>query len=385
LGFATLVAIDAAEDGQIELNVQLAITAALSPAEGGGGGGGGGSEAPVWTVSSKAKNFANAIEQVRTYAGKYPFWSHTRVIIIGEELARKGIAPILDYLIRNRDFRFSTKVMVSQGSAKDLLQVVPKLSKLPAEHLINLNQIAKDTSVTASRTLLDLILLLLEQKGTEAILPLLTAEATSPEKQASSAGKQGQDTTADEGQNEEKSLAMSGLAVFRGDKMVGTLDATDSRSVLWLRGESKRGTLMVEVPGQGYVVQGQIYARRVLRLTNEDDRLRAKIIIYQDGDLIEHNLTGPKELNSATMQQLDALLSARIEADVQATLKKIQQELRADIIGIGDRAYRLYPKVFESVNWEGYFPEMPIEVEVHAHFRRTGELLEAPFASIFES
>jgi len=37
------------------------------------------------------------------------------------------------------------------------------------------------------------------------------------------------------------------------------------------------------------------------------------------------------------------------------------------------------------VNWEGYFPEMPIEVEVHAHFRRTGELLEAPFASIFES
>lgn len=382
LGFATIVALDKAADEQIELSVQLAITAALGGGGmggGGGGGGGGGSEAPVWTVSSKAKTLADAIERMRTFTGKYPFWAHTRVIVIGEELARSGIAPVLDYFMRSRDFRFSTWVMVSEGPAKNLLEVTPRLSKLPAELVAEVNLIARETSVSVPRSLLDLMQLLIEEQASEPILPLLLAQ-TAPNEAAES---QGQEAT-EEPDNKSESLAMVGLAVFQGDKMVSKLDAVESRGVLWLRGESKRGNIVVEVPGQGYVVQGQIFARRTLQIKQEDGNLRAKIVIYQDGDLIEHNLD-QFELDSAAIKELDGLLTARIQADVEAILRKIQQELKTDIIGIGNRAYRLYPQLFQSLDWQDYYPTMPIELEVHASFRRTGEMLQSPLTSKYRT
>lgn len=385
LGFSTLVAIDKAMDGQIELSVQLAITAALG--EGGmGGGSGGGSETPVWTVSCKADNLADAIEQMRTFTGKYPFWAHTRVIVIGEDLAKSGISPILDYFMRSRDFRFSTLVMISEGPAKSLLEVVPKLSKLPAELIVELNLIARETSVSASRSLLDLLQLLVEERADEPILPLLLAQTPTETTAAHSPSlSQGQKETPEqtkEQDNKSKSLAMVGLAVFQDDKMVGKLGATDSRGVLWLRGESRRGNLVVEVPGRGYVVQGQIYARRILQISQVDGKPHAKITIYQDGDLIEHNID-QLELDSAAIKELDELLTAHIQTDVEATLQRIQEELQTDIIGIGNRVYRLYPQLFNSLDWQEYYPTMPIELEVHASFRRTGKLLQSPLTSKF--
>ncbi len=383
LGFATLVALDRAVDGQIELSAQFAITAAIG--EGGmGGSGGGGSEAPVWTVSCKADNLAAAIEQMRTFIGKYPFWAHTRVIIIGEDLARNGISPILDYFIRSRDFRFSSWMMVSEGSAKSLLEVVPKLSKLPAELIVELNRVAQETSVSSSRSLLDLLQPLVEEQAGEPILPLLVTQTATEAPGSGSGVSQGEEVPEQslEQNNEAKSLAMVGFAVFHGDKMIGKLNATDSRALLWLRGESKRGNLVVEVPGRGYVVQGQIYARRTLQVSQVDGKPRAKITIYQDGDLVEHNLN-QVELDSAAIKELDGLLKAHIQTDVEATLQKIQKELQADVIGIGNRVYRLYPELFNSLNWQEYFPTMPIELEVHADFRRTGELLQSPLTKKF--
>lgn len=390
LGFATIVALDKVEE-QIELSAQFAITAALGEGGTEGTGKGGGSEAPVWTVSYKATDLASAIENMRTFVGKYPFWGHTRVLVIGEELARSGIAPVLDYIMRSRDFRFSTWVMVSEGPAKELLQVTPKLSKLPAELVAELNLIARETSVSAPRTLLDLLQLLVEEQGSEPILPMLVKHEAPTQQSKGTEGQgqgqrgqgqgQGQQEQAD---NNAESLAMVGLAAFQGDKMVGKLDAAESRAVLWLRGESRRGNLVVEVPGRGYFVQGQIYGRRTLKITQEDGDLKAKITIYQDGDLIEHNLD-QFELNEAAIKELDGLLTARIQADVEATLWKIQKELKTDIIGIGERAYRLYPQLFQSLNWQEYYPTMPIEVEVHASFRRTGEMLQSPLTSKYRS
>lgn len=377
LGFATVVALDKLPDEQIELSVQFAITAALGGGEEGGDGGGG-SEAPVWTVSCTGENLAGAIQEMRSLTGKYPFWAHVRVIILGEELARSGIAPVLDYFTRNRHFRYSTYVMVSQGAAKDLLEVSPKLSKLPAQLLTELNRMTHETSTSVSRTLFDLMQQLTEEQASEPILPLLTAHKPPVTDEASQSAEQG------EAGAETESLQFIGLAVFQDDKMIGTLDPQESRGVLWLRGESRRGNVVVEVPGQGYIVQRQVYGRRVLRIDPAGGQPRAKIIVYQDGDLVEHTID-QLELTATAIRELDQLLTAHIQGVAETTLRKIQTEMKADVLGIGDRIYRLYPGIYDSLNWQEYFPTMPIEVEVHANFRRTGEMLQSPISTKYNS
>lgn len=375
LGFATVVAIDKSESAaeEVELSVQFAITAALGGSEQGGGGGGG-SEAPVWTVSSKGRTLACAIEEMSSFVGKFPFWAHTRVIILGEELARSGIGPTLDYFIRNRHFRYSTYVMVSQGSAKELLEVSPKLSLLPAELLAELNRMTQETSNSVSRTLIDLMQSLVENQASELILPLLTAHEAPIADEASPSEEQKGESAA-----ETESLQFVGLAVFQGDKMIGTLTPDESKGVLWLRGESNRSNVVVEVPGGGFVVQRQIYGRRVLRITQEDGKPKAKIIIFQDGDLVEHAID-QLELNPTAIDELDNLLSNHIQTVAEDALRKVQTELKTDVLGIGERIYRLYPQLYNNLDWQKYFPTMPIEVEVKASFRRTGELLQSPLS-----
>ncbi|NLW16898.1 MAG: hypothetical protein GX033_04530, partial [Firmicutes bacterium] len=144
------------------------------------------------------------------------------------------------------------------------------------------------------------------------------------------------------------------------------------------------GNVVVELPGQGYIVKRQVYGRRVLRIDPAGGQPRAKIIVYQDGDLVEHTID-QLELTATAIRELDQLLTAHIQGVAETTLRKIQTEMKADVLGIGDRIYRLYPGIYDSLNWQEYFPTMPIEVEVHANFRRTGEMLQSPISTKYNS
>lgn len=377
-GFATLVGIDVADNGEIELTFGLAVTESLA---GGGGEGGGGADVPVWIVSSSGKTLAEAIAGSRVFTGRLPFWFHAEAIVIGENLARQGVAPVLDYMLRTRDFRLNTPVLVSEGKAKDVLELNPKITNLPARYLRDLLDVSREESASPMQVLLDVVEKLVAGSGEEFFLPLVHPKPKEP-----SEGKKGSDGAEEGGGSEQggqkseekpEALVLEGSAIFVDDKMVGKLNGTETRGMLWLRGETQRATVIVEMPS-GTVAQQQIYARRTLRVQREGDQLRAVIGVFQDGDVLEHDMIGHIELNASVLSEMDAALTATIQAEVDATLQKLQKELRADTLGIGRRVYHLYPELFNSIDWREVFPDLPIEVEVHANFRRTGESGQAP-------
>jgi spore germination protein KC len=376
-GFTSMVALDLTADGQVELTFSLAINENLAAGESGGG-----DEVPAWTVSASGKNLGEAISVSRTFSARVPFWFHAEALVIGEDLAKQGIAPTLDYMLRSRTFRLSTPVLVAEGKAKDILQLNPKITKLPGRYLHDLLDQSERGSLSQRQELLQVIKKLIAGPGEEIYLPLVR-----PKPSEEGEGKKGgdPDSEANGGEGESKgggeqkppeALVLEGTAVFSGDKMVGKLNGAETRGMLWLRGESERATVVLEVPG-GTVVQQQIYARRSLQVTEQGGQLRAKILISQDGDLSELNLP-EREVNAETLTELNAALVAKVQADAEAALSKLQHELRADTLGIGERVYRLYPKLFRAVDWREVFPKLPIEVTVEANFRRTGEASNAP-------
>lgn len=377
-GFATLMAVDRAEDGSLELTLHLAV-----PSQGGGDSGGGGAEEPVWTISATGRSLTEIIGQMRTFGSRHPFWFHAEALIIGEQLAVEGIAPVMDFVLRDRDMRLRTTVLIAEGKAKDILDLKPKITPLPSRYLSDLLDISIAESVSRPVTLLDLVSALVDETGTEAYVPLIKAKPPAPSKGGGESQQSGDaQGSAAKGDAptptpEPEALVLQGVAVLQGDRMVGKLNALETRGLLWLRGESRRATVKVEMAG-GYVVQQQVYARRSLRVSRQGEQLQAVITINQDGDLAEFTL--PKEeVNAATLRELDAALTAQIQREAEATLRKLQRELRVDVLGIGDRVYRLYPSLFSSLDWREVWPNLPVQVEVHANFRRTGEALKAPF------
>lgn len=369
-GFADLVAIDKGENGQVELTFSMAITESLAGSDGGGGGG----DVPAWTVTASGNSLAEAIASSRTFSSRLPFWFHAQALIIGEDLAKDGIAPMLDYALRTRDFRLTTPVFVAEGKAKDVLQLSPKITKLPGRYIRDLLSTSRENSTAREERLLDVIEKLIAGPGEEFFLPLIRPkpkEANEGEKgEAGGGGESGQGG----GKPEEKpeALVLEGTAVFVDDKLVGKLNGTETRGMLWLRGETQRATVMVRMEN-GVVAQQQIYARRTLRVEREGDQLRVAIGVFQDGDVLEYSIPEDIELNAFTLSEMDAALTATIQSEVEAALRKLQQDLRADTLGIGRRVYHLYPELFNSLDWRQVFPDIPVEVTVQANFRRTGE------------
>ncbi len=376
-GFADIVALDKGEGGQVELTFSLAVTESLAGGEGGGGGGG---DVPVWTVSASGNTLAEAIASARTFSGRLPFWFHAQALIIGEDLAKEGIASMLDYALRTRDFRLTTPVFVAEGKAKDVLKLSPKITKLPGRYIQDLLNTSRENSTAREECLLDVIEKLVSGPGEEFFLPLIRPKPKEPsEGEKGEDGGAGGDSAQGGGKPEEKpeALVLEGSAIFVADKMVGKLNGTETRGMFWLRGETQRATVAVEM-ASGTVVQQQIYARRTLRVQRDGSQLRVAIGIFQDGDVLEHSIPQNIELNASTLSEMDTALTATIQAEVGAALQKLQQDLRADTLGIGKRAYHLYPELFKSLDWRAAFPEIPIEVSVQANFRRTGEAAQSP-------
>ena len=61
------------------------------------------------------------------------FFSHSGIIIFGEQMARDGVSPILDFFIRQREARMRSYIIFTKGEAVKILKFIPKLERIPAE------------------------------------------------------------------------------------------------------------------------------------------------------------------------------------------------------------------------------------------------------------
>lgn len=136
LAIVQAIGIDLTEDGQISLSTQILKPSELKS----------GSEKSVWVTSSTGETVFDAVRNSSLQTDRRLFFSHNKVIIIGEEAARKGVNPLFDFLIRDAEPRGLTYVFVAKGKAIDILKGEHEQETNPSKAIENL----AETSVLAS-------------------------------------------------------------------------------------------------------------------------------------------------------------------------------------------------------------------------------------------
>ncbi|MGQ7198831.1 Ger(x)C family spore germination protein, partial [Escherichia sp. HC-TM1] len=69
---------------------------------------------------------------------RFVFFANTQVVVIGENLARKGIQQVLDYLYRFRSMRPDFALVIAkQQKAAHLLQLIAPVAELSSEKMVN--------------------------------------------------------------------------------------------------------------------------------------------------------------------------------------------------------------------------------------------------------
>ena len=351
LAIVTAAAIDKKGNNQIELSVQVFIPSSISSGGGQGGSSQGGSGVTTMVRFAKGSNIADALSKLQSKLPRKIFWGHCKVFVFGEKLAKEGIQEQLDFLLRHPQPREKANVYVSKGEAKPILESLPPLENYSGEVLRELS----DLHIGMLVTLQDLDEML-TGKPQSAALPFV--KILPPGK----------------GQTKLQGIPyIVGTAVFKKDKMTGTMTEKETRGLLWLRDEIESYTVTFQPKGmKGEISLNPVTAQVKIIPQIINNKWRFLVKVNTEGAVIQNetnlDLSSPKSINAAERAyQKD--IENRIEMAFLHT-----QDKKADILGLGKDFYRKYPKQFNKVenHWDDIFAEMEVEIDVAAHIRRQG-------------
>ncbi|PEZ81905.1 spore gernimation protein GerC [Bacillus sp. AFS017274] len=351
LAIVTAAAIDKKGNNQIELSVQVFIPSSISSGGGQGGSSQGGSGVTTMVRSAKGSNIADALSKLQSRLPRKIFWGHCKVFVFGEKLAKEGIQEQLDFLLRHPQPREKANVYVSKGKAKPILESLPPLENYSGEVLRELS----DLHIGMLVTLQDLDEML-TGKPQSAALPFV--KILPPAK----------------GQTKLQGIPyIVGTAVFKKDKMTGTMTEKETRGLLWLRDEIESYTVTFQPKGmKGEISLNPVTAQVKIIPQIINNKWRFLVKVNTEGAVIQNetnlDLSSPKSINAA-----ERAYQKDIENRIEMAFLHIQDK-KADILGLGKDFYRKYPKQFNKVenHWDDIFAEMEVEIDVAAHIRRQG-------------
>ena len=357
LALALGAAVDRTPEGKYLLTLQFA-----KPGEFAGGvqeGGKGKVSAPVWVVSATGKTIFEAERNLAMQVSRHIYWGHLIVLIIGEKAARHGVREVVSLFLRAPQPRETMWVMVTEGDAKNLLMSQPGLEKTSAQAIGFLARSKAGYSVE----LKDFTAMLASKGGEPTASRLESVKIVS--------------TPLPSEKNPVEEVRITGVAVFKDDKLTGWLDPSETRGLLWFKGEVGKGVVTIPCPGTPEKQLSLDIIRAATKVVPEyrHNKVSFTVKLMLEGDLEEEqcteDLTKPE-----TVKAIEKQLQNDIKQKVELTLNKAQGEFKADIFGFGEAFHRAHKREWRKLkdNWNEEFARAEVKISVEAFVRRTGLL-----------
>lgn len=353
------VALDRASEGMIEVTVSIAVPARITPP--GATGGGDQTGPPATNKSATGRTVSEAFNSLQNNLSRRLFWAHNALILIGEDLAREGIAGVLDFYMRNRQPRLNTTLAVTTGRAKDVLAAT-----LPIELNVPIGILEIERLQVAPVVDLLGFARLLHSEGVEPVTGLIhvvTGGAPEP----------GTLQTPDDPASDPSQPAVFGAAVFRGDRMVGLLSEEEARGLLLIRGELGMVFVIVPIGDEGWIGVALIRHKSRVVPKVQDGQIAIVLEISLHTDL-QDNAVGVDTNDDGVIKIIEEELARVIERKLRRTLDKLQRELGVDVFGFGAAIKRNMPQVWRQIQdfWDDLYPTVPVDIRIDASILRTG-------------
>ena len=169
------------------------------------------------------------------------------------------------------------------------------------------------------------------------------------------------------------------MAAFQGDKLVGLLDARESRGLNFIRGKKVHAYKVSAAAGDTAV--DQLYFRILesksnLKVRLENGQPTVTVTVGVKADLRKYyGHTGADFIFGEALDQIEKLLADSVREDIEAALQRGQRELRTDIFGFGFALYQKYPRAWKEeylAQWADMFPTVPVTVRINAKIVNVG-------------
>ncbi|EGD48501.1 germination protein, Ger(x)C family [Ruminiclostridium papyrosolvens DSM 2782] len=389
--YAIMVGIDKGVDNKIRLTVQFPTYKGGGNGSSSGGGGGNSDEKEhglvdgTVVVSIECATVLEGINLLNTSTSRHISLVHCKAMIFSEQLAQEGINFYLSDFARFRETRRIANIGVCRGKAEEYI--------MENKTLIGDN-IFKSIELSFS------------QSKNSGLFPMMGftnfyKSTISPYSQAYSIYMGINNFKNLQNSDKEKNpplkthenyypgdvpkkgnlkQEMIGTAIFNGDKLVGTLNAEETRYFLMVVNEFRHGILTIEDkrhPGMAIPFDLRPGRKPDIKVSFDKSTPIIDVNLNIEADIVGIQ-SGMHYESTDRIKELSDLLKDTIEGGVSKTIKRVQKQMGTDIFGFGYYAASKFITIndLEKYNWLSHFIDAKINVSVRTNIRRTGLVAE---------
>lgn len=351
----------------------LLSTQVIKPASIAGKGTGGGGTTNIVNFEARGKTPFEAMRKMSTQIARQLYFSHLRLLAIGDDFAKEGIGPVLDFFSRDHEFRADYNiVIVHKGRAEDLLDILTPLETIPA---LKIHQSVEMSERLWGHTLLTTIDDLIGEITSTGKEPLLAGIEIKGDEEKGEKISELQTASPD------VILQHIHLAVFKKDKLMGWLTSKESLGTNFVLDKIK--STVIPIPCE-QAKDNQKKKPPLISMEIMKSKTKNKAEIIDDEPTIHIKINTEASVadvpcdidmtKAKTIYQIENRLEKEIKNTVETTIQNVQKKFKLDIFGFGETIHREDPKLWKKLekNWDKKFPTLPVDVSVKVKILRTG-------------
>ena len=320
-------------------------------------------------LSGKGETVADCLMMMYADSGWIPKFDFCSLVLLGEEAAREGAMPALNYFLHNEYMSDNCAVAVAEGSAGEMLKKTSAIDDTPslAIHKLfsgaaektgaavknTLREFAVGTLGVSKSSFMPFIRTLPHESGTgssEGSGGKGGASGSGNSEGSGGSGGSGQSGSEGSGGEEDAPVLFRAeeTALFREGKLTGLLSAEETLAFNLVRGKVKAGILTVEGEGGEPVSLSIKRGGGSAKLGNEDVpraklSVRLKVLV---SDRTEEDFMAGSETNVATDED-----ERRAEELISSYISSLWETCKGsgcDLFLLARELYRKDPKAFEA-------------------------------------
>ena len=317
-------------------------------------------------IYTSGKTQSEAFKNATELQGKQLFLGDNHLVIIGHDAAKTKLREILSFFNNNPNTRTDVDFVTTHHLAQEIIQLPLSQGLTPVDVFTNLLENTRVHGKGVRSKLLDVS----QADISETLSPVLPVIEINHEPKADTSKTSDADTKIEP----LSKLRLTGSAVFKGGKLVGYLNESDSRGLAFVRNELTQ-TLYSDTTDVITTSTLLIYNSKTKLSLTSTDPLTISVKIKPKASILEiDKIEGVEYLTDKDLQELTTKIEKQIYYDCFSIIHKALHVYNTDLFHFGDTIWKENPEFYKTIqpNFDTILKTIQFDIDVDINLNREG-------------
>lgn len=322
--------------------------------------------APSNVATLEGNTIGEMIHKFNTTIATRPIYSHMRLLVISEELAKDGLLDFIDFFDRDRQIRDDFAIVISkEGPAKDILEVTNMYKKSASLQLYTqLNTMQKDWGGAPDVKLNDYIKIYVSE-GQAPIFPV--AKVVGSPKKGGSINNLKTEVP-------DSQVVIDSVAAFKNGKLAGFASFNEVRDMLFVQGKIKSTVITAKCEDEKKKFEYRVTHSKTKVTAKETSGIPHFYIKIKTEGILEGTECSQKLGDIKTFSKFETSINNLMDKEIKGFIHKTKEEFNADIFGLGDHLREQDFKNFKKYKdtWDDGYAKSKIHISFQSEIKGNG-------------